>query len=1376
MDFFEPKRKLVKGIYYVYPAFYICDTKDLMIKGRELYAIYDEEKGLWKRSQNDVVRLIDKEVKKYVKEHKDEDVAYRPMLMLEAESGIIDKWNKYVQRQMADTFVPLDNKVIFSNTKIKREDYATHVLKYPLEEGSYEAFDELIGTLYDPEERKKLEWAIGSIVAGDSTWIQKFIVIVGEPGTGKSTFFKILRMLFPGYIATINAKALGEGKDFALEPLRNDPLIAIEDDSKLDKITDNTRLNSLISHEPLVVNEKHKTQYENTFHAMLFLGTNKDVKITDASSGLTRRLIDVVSSGRKVPVERYDELMNKIKYELGGIAYHCLKVYQRNKRKYDSYIPTRMLRATNLIYNFLEEYHDELLKDKDGCRFIDLWNTYNTYCDLSKITYRHNRQEFRNEMRSYFKEYFVTYEYEPGHTCNGYFKGFKYSKFGEEEEAEDTSTQDLPDWLIFDSKESRFDDIFADEPAQLEIEDEQHRSRPQYKWSNCKTKLCDINTNEIHYVNVKDEYKLIFIDLDLRNEKGEKDRALNLEAAKRFPPTYAEYSKSGNGVHLYYFYTGDPSELSHVIDENIELKTTYNNSAIRRKLCGCNNLDISTISSGLPIKEEEDKLFDENSVMQESQLRTCILRCLKKEHHGATTPEVHLIKKVLDEAWEAGTHYDLRNLEEKVNTFAMNSTNQSNICMNLVSDLHFCSKDVEEAVENDIPEEIPKEEIQSDENKPLCFYDTEVFPNYYLICYSEEPDDAPVHKIRNPKPKDIAMLYNKYNMIAYNGRNYDCHMNYGALMGNTNLQQYELSRGIINDGALKCGYMDAYNMDYADPYDIASKKQGLKDWEYELGIDHVENVHPWDEPLPQEYWDEVDEYCCNDVKALKAVWKAIQTDVDVRRFLCDLSGLKMINTNRQHITKFIFKGNKKPNLVYTDLATGIAKYLDGKVAEPSNDFIQAFPGYEFNKFGFSKEDYKDGVCTTMKSRYMGEDPSEGGYVYSKPGIYYNVWCFDVSGMHPASLIALNKLGEYTKIYKEIRDARLYIKHRDYESAGKLLDGILKPYLKSPKDAKKLSKALKLILNSLYGWCAATFNCEFKDPRDLDNIVAKRGALFMITLKNEVLKRGFEVIHCKTDSIKVVNPTPELHQFVNDFGEKYGYIFEVEEKFEKIALLNRAVYVAKEFEDSPAYLDRKEDNPNASRWTATGGTAKEQSYVMKKLFTGEPWDISDLPQKKKAQKGALYLDYNEDFPDISAELKELTKLKKKPEDNEERIKALESYVSKQHDYKFVGRVGQFVPIKPGCGGAELLCNRDGKYVAVAGTTGYRFKDYAYVITNHLEDEIDMSFYDKMCDDLKNDICNLVPDPKNYVYDEYLDKYNGNIADIFINEDNEMFLPF
>ena len=76
-----------------------------------------------------------------------------------------------------------------------REDYASKKLSYPLEEGDYSAYDELIGTLYSKEERQKLEWAIGSIVAGDGKDIQKFIVLYGESGAGKSTVLNIVQKL-----------------------------------------------------------------------------------------------------------------------------------------------------------------------------------------------------------------------------------------------------------------------------------------------------------------------------------------------------------------------------------------------------------------------------------------------------------------------------------------------------------------------------------------------------------------------------------------------------------------------------------------------------------------------------------------------------------------------------------------------------------------------------------------------------------------------------------------------------------------------------------------------------------------------------------------------------------------------------------------------------------------------------------------------------------------------------------------------------------------------------------------------------------------------------------------------------------------------------
>ena len=63
-----------------------------------------------------------------------------------------------------------------------------------------------------------------------------------------------------------------------------------------------------------------------------------------------------------------------------------------------------------------------------------------------------------------------------------------------------------------------------------------------------------------------------------------------------------------------------------------------------------------------------------------------------------------------------------------------------------------------------------------------------------------------------------------------------------------------------------------------------------------------------------------------------------------------------------------------------------------------------------------------------------------------------------------------------------------------------------------------------------------------DDRNRDNIVAKRGALFMINLKHEVESRGFMVAHIKTDSIKVPDATEEIIKFICEYGRQYGYNF------------------------------------------------------------------------------------------------------------------------------------------------------------------------------------------------------------------------------------------
>lgn len=383
--------------------------------------------------------------------------------------------------------------------------------------------------------------------------------------------------------------------------------------------------------------------------------------------------------------------------------------------------------------------------------------------------------------------------------------------------------------------------------------------------------------------------------------------------------------------------------------------------------------------------------------------------------------------------------------------------------------------------------------------------------------------------------------------------------------------------------------------------------------------------------------------------------------------------------------------------------------------------INAFPGYEFV---YSKEDNK------YHNMFMGEDIGFGGYVYAEPGMYGRTVCFDVSGMHPASIRALNAFGDFTQNFGDLVDARLAIKHKDFDSARKMLDGRLAPYLDDESQAKALAGALKIAVNSVYGLTSAKFSNPFRDPRNKNNAVALRGALMLVGLKHEVQSRGFKVIHCKTDSIKVVNPDESITKFIMEYGQKYGYSFEIEHIFEKICLVNDAVYIAKLAKDDP-------ESPG--EWTATGAQF-QVPYVFKTLFSKEPIVFDDMCETKSVSKGALYLDVNETLPDVSGFEKELSKTEDKYKKGQLSDTMFESIcddlnkkIETGHGYHFVGKVGQFCPIKEGCGGAILYRKQDDKYYAATGTTGYRWLESEMVKTLGKENDIDKSYYRKLVDD-------------------------------------------
>lgn len=1316
-----------KGIIEIYPKFIIkSPSSDLMIRGGDFYAVWVEDRGLWSTDEQDALRLIDRELDRYADENRDKfDGVVKVLHMWDAETGMIDSWHKYCQKQMRDQFHMLDEKLIFANSETGKKDYASKVLPYPLLEGDYSGYERLISTLYTEDERHKIEWAIGSIVTGDSKTIQKFMVLYGSAGTGKSTILNIIQMLFDGYYSVFDARSLGSSSNaFALEAFKCNPLVAIQHDGDLSHIEDNTRLNSLVSHELMTVNEKFKSAYTNRFKCFLFMGTNKPVKITDAKSGLIRRLIDVSPSGEKIPVKEYHRIMKNIPFELGAIAYHCKEVYLDDPEYYDDYIPIAMMGASNDFYNFVSDSYFVFKRD-DSTTLKAAWEMYKTYCEEAKVPYPLAQRAFKEELKNYFRDYKERFTDAEGTRVRNYYTGFRFDRFedqldilNEKQEArKEVETEQNLDVIEFQVQKSIFDTLCADAPAQYANELE----TPTRKWEKVTSVLRDIDTSQLHYVKVPENH--IVIDFDIPGPDGQKSFERNLEAASKWPKTYAELSKSGAGIHLHYIYTGDVTKLSRIYEDHIEVKVFTGKSSLRRKLTKCNDCPIVTISSGLPLKGE-DKMINFEAVRSEVGLRTLIKRNLNKEIHPGTKPSIDFIYKILDDAKNAGLHYDVSDMYDTILSFAMNSTHQADYCIKVVNKMALKSEEPSPNVENN--------------EAPIVFYDVEVFPNLFLINWKLKGPGNSVVRMINPTPRDVERLL-KFRLVGFNCRRYDNHMLYARLIGKTCGELYHLSQKIIN-GEHDCFFGEAYNISYADVYDFAAKKQSLKKWEIELGIHHQELGLPWDQPVPEELWDKVAEYCDNDVIATEAVFDALKADFVAREILADLAGSNVNDTTRNLTTKIIFGNNKNPQSSFN--------YRNmGEVTKNCNIFYEdeytmfdefdrpIFPGYK----------YDHGVST-----YRGEEVGEGGYVYAQPGMYVDVALLDIASMHPSSMIAEQIFGtEYTKRYQEIRDARIAIKHKDFDTARKMLNGMLAKYLDDDTfNSKDLAQALKIVINTVYGLTDATFANPFRDPRNIDNIVAKRGSLFMINLKHEVQKRGFTVAHIKTDSIKIPNATPEIIQFVMEYGKKYGYNFEHEATYERMCLVNRAVYIAR-FETEQGCIDKygyapKENIEEGWKWTATGKQFAVP-YVFKTLFSKESITFDDMCETYEV-KTALYLDNNEGLSDVVKLEAERDKLLKKVNDpkysymdmSEEkaRIEELTALIKEGHNYIFIGKVGQFCPLKDGCGGGLLTRETTNKrtgitsYASASGASGYRWMESEMVKQLGKENEIDRSFYDAL----------------------------------------------
>ena len=1243
--------------YEVSPDFIFGDAKDLVVKGSKFYAYWNG--SFWDTKQKNLFYDIDSLLWRRARELEDG----RPGLRIDVKE--IRKASAGKFRLFADfckaceaSDISFNQKVLFADHKMQRRDYATTQLTYSPQEGEAVAFKELIGTLYLPKELDKILWFMGALFTNKMYKIEKFMYLYGSKGSGKGTVLKIFRMLFEDYCGTIDLKLLTSADQFATGQIQEVPLL-IDEDTDISHIYNDTPLLKLTSHETISVNKKFKEPYDVKFIGLLITASNQRYKVRNVDSGITRRAIVVNPSGQKVSHTRYNQLMSQIKYELPYIAHMAISRFEElGFDYYDDYFDVDMAEQTDHIFDFIRS---NAIHMQNGITLKQISELYREYLEDMGWKTDGYKATIKREALRYF-DTMLKDSHVDGTRVNNYFKGFRWNIAFPEGVVGTTKADDtvVPDnWLEFDHHNEVFNKLAADYPAQAAL----RNGNPSEKWDNVVTKLSDIQTNKLHWVKVPLNH--VILDFDLKDENGKKNLELNKEAASKFPPTYAEVSKSGQGIHLHYIYDGNVNELDNLVEKNIEIKVYRGKASLRRIDKASNNLQLSHISSGLPLKEKKDReMYDQikEITYTEKTLRNFVKRQLgmiegKEPSHPNTKPTIDFIAHEIQKAADMGLEYDITDLRHAVFMRAIRSTNNKDYCLAVFQQIPWSTmRDDEgktEAKLTNFTKIYPKEE--------LVFFDIEVYPNLFVVVWKKYHEDEFTRWI-NPTPDQIEYLMT-FPLVGFNNRRYDNHILYARLLGSNNMELFTQSHRIINEKNAKSGmYAAAYELSYTDIYEYSQKKQSLKRWEVDLGIKHVEMEIPWDKPVPDELIDTVVEYCVNDVDATEKLFDAIYADYVAREILATIAKGSMNATNNQLTAKFIFGDDPRPQ----------DKFNYVKLAS-------IFPGYEYS-FG--------------KSTYRGFETGEGGFVYAEPGVYENIALEDVESMHPNSLVNMNYFGPYTQRYADLLKVRVLLKHNKIDEVKQMFDGVLAPFLDNPEYLKPLVTALKIVINSVYGMTSAKFDNKFKHPDNVDNIVAKRGALFMVDLKFAVEEQGYKVCHIKTDSVKVPNADEKIIKFIEDFGARpeYNYKFVHEHTYKRMALINNAVYIAQLEDDS---------------WSPVGAEYAN-TYLLKRVWTKEELVDRDFFITKQS-KGHIYL-----------------------------------------GDEFVGKVGSIYASKSG---AECMWTEDDEnFKSVTGTKGYLFKQTDQF---NIED-VDFAYYDKVAiDGLKKimkvgDITKIVDDmPKDYI---------------------------
>jgi hypothetical protein len=460
--------------------------------------------------------------------------------------------------------------------------------------------------------------------------------------------------------------------------------------------------------------------------------------------------------------------------------------------------------------------------------------------------------------------------------------------------------------------------------------------------------------------------------------------------------------------------------------------------------------------------------------------------------------------------------------------------------------------------------------------KPRAFYDTECYPNYWLLkirpqgasaAYSfalgagERFDPATIAR--------IATLFQIFTVVSYNGIYYDVPMIAAALSGYTPEQLKWLNDQIIVQ-KLKPWELGLPEWRPADHIDVMEVAPGAGSQKQYAGRIHCKTMRdlPYspDQYLTPHEIAEVDDYCGNDLSVLEALFDALRPQLQIRESLTKRYGIDLRSKSDAQLGESVIK-------------LRCEQALGQRIYKPEIDWNLAFR-YEPPVFlAFSTPPLqhafqlvKDAIFTLgasgavqMPKQLDGLEIPIGSSVYriGIGGLHSSEKCIahradesislrdaDVASYYPNLILNSGRfpraLGPaMLVVYASIKDERLDAKGR--EGKLKKLGDTKDPAFVEGYAAHCENEGGKVAINGPFGKLGSPYSVLFAPEMLIQTTVTGQLALLMLIEWHEAY--GIPVVSANTDGLVIKCPRhllPTSDYLIKEWERRTGLEMEASE--------------------------------------------------------------------------------------------------------------------------------------------------------------------------------------------------------------------------------------